>query len=108
MTHVTYFEQSDEISIEVQGHSGYAEFGKDIVCAAISVLLQTLVYHLEDNADYMDSNIDNGYVFCYARGGDARVSFDTILTGLQLIESQYPDYIEIEKGCTIMTYPSLI
>ena len=108
MTHITYFEQSEEISIEVQGHSGYAEFGKDIVCSAISVLIQTLIYYLEDNADYCDNTIQSGYVFCYAKGGDTRASFDTILTGLRLIEEQYPDYIKLEKGCTLMLYPSLI
>ncbi len=35
------------ITIEATGHSGYAEFGHDIVCAVVSTLTQNLVNGLE-------------------------------------------------------------
>ncbi len=36
------------ITIEATGHSGYAESGHDIVCAAVSTLTQNLVNGLEN------------------------------------------------------------
>ncbi len=36
-------QKSNIIAIEATGHSGYAESGKDIVCAAISTLTQSLI-----------------------------------------------------------------
>ena len=33
--------------IEISGHAGYAEAGKDIVCAGVTALTQTLIRSLE-------------------------------------------------------------
>lgn len=35
-------------SFSVEGHAGYAEHGKDIVCAAVSAITQTAVLGLEE------------------------------------------------------------
>ena len=37
--------------ITVDGHAGYAETGKDIICASVSVLAQGLVHSLESLTD---------------------------------------------------------
>lgn len=37
--------------IRISGHAGYAESGKDIVCSAVSVLVQTLVKSIDDLTD---------------------------------------------------------
>lgn len=34
--------------IELKGHAGYAPHGKDIVCAGVSVLFQTLIHSIEE------------------------------------------------------------
>lgn len=107
MTNVTYYRDTNEFSIEFTGHSGYAEHGNDIVCSAISALSQTLVAQMELDADYYDSKIDNGYLWLYAKGDCVGFALDTIITGLRLIEQSYPDYIEIEEGCTLQLYPIL-
>jgi len=36
------------ISIESSGHSGYAQHGKDIVCAAVSALMQALLVGVQE------------------------------------------------------------
>lgn len=41
-------------SIEARGHSGYSDAGSDIVCAAISALVQALRLGLEDVAHAAD------------------------------------------------------
>lgn len=33
-------------SIETEGHCNYAEYGKDIVCSAVSILFQTIILGL--------------------------------------------------------------
>ena len=37
-----------ENSLTIDGHAGYAEKGKDIVCAGVTSLVQTLVESIED------------------------------------------------------------
>ena len=34
--------------IEIFGHAGYAEPGKDIVCAGVTALTQTLIQSIDD------------------------------------------------------------
>ena len=40
--------QNRPISVEIRGHALFAGHGKDIVCAAVSMLVQTVVFALED------------------------------------------------------------
>ena len=48
MTKVEFFDRDDRISgFSVSGHSGYAEEGSDIVCAAISSVLWCILGGLE-------------------------------------------------------------
>ena len=49
--------------ITVDGHAGYAETGKDIICAAVSVLTQGLVHSLEAlTDDEISYHIANGHI----------------------------------------------
>ncbi len=52
MTRVTieYDPHGNITAYSARGHSGFAESGRDIVCAAASVLLQTAVYGLTEVA----------------------------------------------------------
>ncbi len=48
-------------SIRVNGHANYADPGKDIVCSAVSALIQTLGYSLEDlTSDEITYSFDSG------------------------------------------------
>ena len=53
------------ISVECEGHSGYAEYGEDIVCAGISSIVQTALLGLMQVAgvavDY-EADADRGYL----------------------------------------------
>ncbi len=40
--------QNHPISVEIRGHALFARHGRDIVCAAVSMLVQTVVFALED------------------------------------------------------------
>lgn len=103
MTKITYAinVNHNEFSLLCQGHAGYADFGSDIVCAAISTLTQTLVMRLDDVTDTWSASVEPGQVWCYAKGYRAMESFETVLTGLKAVADMYPSYVWIEEGCTI-------
>ena len=44
--------------IESKGHSGFAPAGRDIVCAAVSALMQSLILGLEDIAQVQGLNVE--------------------------------------------------
>ena len=46
MIHIT-IKYDEWFDIQIEGHAGYAEKGKDIVCAAVSALYQTLVHTIQ-------------------------------------------------------------
>ena len=45
-------------SIVIEGHAEYAEHGKDIVCAAVSVILQTAQLGLMSIAEQYPNNVE--------------------------------------------------
>ena len=51
MTEITLFYQKKKlIGIESKGHSNYDDKGYDVICAAVSVLMQSLVFGLSEIA----------------------------------------------------------
>lgn len=46
--------------VEVKGHSGYAEYGKDIVCAAISTLVEATYNYLLATKNKVEKDDDDG------------------------------------------------
>lgn len=91
MTTVTYEITKDGFRIECEGHSNYAETGKDIVCAGISTLIQTLIVHTDCFAHILD-----GYAYLE---GDSPEYAEFVLTGLQLIEGEYGENLKVVEGC---------
>ena len=53
MTTVTITKTADDAykSIECSGHAGFAEYGEDIVCSAISVLMINLITSIDKLTD---------------------------------------------------------
>jgi len=70
------------------GHSNFAEDGKDIICASVSALMQTL--ELCGN-----SLKRKGYMRVETKD---KYGMFLIANGLKLIAEAYPKYVEI-KGC---------
>lgn len=52
-----------ENSLTIEGHAGYAEKGKDIVCAAVSVLAQGLIHSLcALTEDEISVKVEDGHI----------------------------------------------
>ena len=85
--------------ITIKGHAGYSEPGKDIVCAAISTLTETLAASMDKlTADQLQSDIRAGNAVI--RYGDlsepGQLLVNSFFVGVQLIADEYPQYVRIE------------
>ncbi|MDO5322552.1 MAG: ribosomal-processing cysteine protease Prp [Clostridia bacterium] len=106
-TTVTFLKRSDGalLGYRANGHSGYAEAGADIVCAAISTLTQTTLNGLKNvlKAPVMFDQDDDG-AFIEAiltpeasedQIRQAQLLLVTLLEGLQAIQREYPRNLRI-------------
>lgn len=89
MIQVTYNEVNGEMILRAEGHAGYAEKGKDIVCAAVSVLMQTLAYSI--GTCMMDDG--RGLSVQAHQSCDNMAKFELVTDGLILLEKQYPENV---------------
>lgn len=84
--------------ISVLGHSGYAPNGKDIVCAAVSTLVCTLVNSLDALArDKIEYRISDGTgIIRYGDLSEAgKLLVDSFFIGISAISEQYPEHVRI-------------
>ena len=85
--------------IEINGHAGYAETGKDIVCAGVTALTQTLIRSMQgllrDEIEYEVSpgRADIKYGNLSEEG---KLLVDSFFIGICLIADEFPEYIRIE------------
>ena len=104
MTRVEFFDRDDKISgFCVSGHSGYAEAGADIVCAAVSTAVQFVSCTIEEvlgvpcktKVKEEEARITLTLPATY----EDEDAVQAVLTGMMLtlceLRDQYPDYIEV-------------
>lgn len=93
-------------NFKVLGHSDYAEEGEDIVCAAVSAIVQTAVMGI-GNVAKIDSKYsqEKGYAslslphnLSSEQIRDAHMILETMYIGLKSIELQYSSFIAIEES----------
>lgn len=105
MTKVTVFQKNKVTTgIQISGHSGFADAGKDIVCSAISILGYTAINAIQElvRQDTQFFTVEEDLtVFCpknldSEEEKKAVCILETIVIGLKSIEMQYHSYIRIE------------
>ena len=87
----------------VSGHSGYAEEGSDIVCAAISAVVSMAEATINDvcgaNAKVRVKQEDARITLTLPTVCEEEDSIQAVLTGLMVylcgLRDEYPDYIEV-------------
>lgn len=88
-------------SITVCGHANFARHGKDIVCASISALAQTLIASLEDmTEDTFSYNLEAGnveIVFEKNLSERAQLLVDSFFIGADSIAAVYPRNVKVTK-----------
>lgn len=85
--------------ISVKGHAGYAEPGKDIVCAAVSILVQNLIQSIEElTPDKIKYSIQPGRVCIEYRNlsEKAKSLFDSFFIGIRMVIEDYPENVRMD------------
>lgn len=61
---VRHDRQNRPVNVEIRGHALFAEHGQDIVCAAVSILVQTVVFAADDLLRVkVPASMEEGYLF---------------------------------------------
>ena len=104
MTKCEFFTEDDRITgFSVSGHSGYAESGSDIVCAAISAVVAMAEATINDicgaKAKVRVKEEDARITLTLPTSCDEEETVQAVLAGLLLylcnLRDEYPDYIEV-------------
>lgn len=95
MTRIEYTRSSEGLHIRAKGHAGYGVYGTDIVCAAISTLLQSLTeYALESSVlEVVSLTLNEGDADITIKGDSE--CFDMTIIGLEMIAETYPDNVKM-------------
>lgn len=86
--------------ISINGHAGYAEAGKDIVCAAVSILAQTLIASIEElTQDTISYDIQPGTVNIKLGNLSERSKLlvSSFFVGVQMVADNYPGFVRLSK-----------
>ncbi len=107
MTNIRIFKRNGYIvGFECSGHTGYGEYGSDILCATISALSQSCVLGIKkilklkpkvtkrDNDGYLKIEFSN--ITDIENITKAQVLFETFKVSIEDLLKEYSDYIMME------------
>ena len=104
MTRCEFLTEEDRITgFSVSGHSGYAESGSDIVCAAISAIVSMAEATINEvcgaKAKVRVKDEDARVTLTLPASCDEEEAVQAVLAGMLLtlcsLRDDYPDYIEV-------------
>ena len=104
MTRCEFFTEEDRITgFSVSGHSGYAEAGQDIVCAAITAIVTMAEATINDvcgaKAKVRVKEEDARITLTLPTSCDEEDTVQAVLSGMMLtlisLREEYEDYIEV-------------
>ena len=112
MINISITERNNNIiAIEAKGHSGYAKQGSDIVCSAVSTLMQALANGLtevvkvdakvliDENTPYMSINVleDENRTITKHEMEQVQVLMKTTVLALKEVADGYSKFIKIKE-----------
>ena len=83
--------------ITVYGHANYAETGKDIVCAGVTALTQSLIRSMQDlTKDRIEFEISPGRADIHYGNlsEEGKLLVDSFFLGICLIVDEFPEHIK--------------
>ena len=104
MTRCEFFTENDRITgFSISGHSGYAEAGQDIVCAAVSAAVAMAECTINDvcgaRAKVRVKDESARITLTLPTSCDEEESIQAVLAGMLLylcsLRDEYPDHIEV-------------
>lgn len=102
MTIISITENEKSFEVEIEGHANAEENGKDIVCAAISILGLSLVYEVEEMMNRGDAEgafkVEKGLLTVECDVVEDMSFFEMFKLGIQEIADNYSDFVKIIKN----------
>ena len=105
MIRITYkeFPKEGAMRLRAEGHAGYAPKGQDIVCAAVSTLMQALAFSADCSEDGFAVASSSGPAGTYLElqmkaTPENRAKFELVTDGLELVAQLYPKFVMIDDG----------
>lgn len=107
MTDIKVFKNNNVITcVECSGHTGFAEYGEDIVCAALSSIVQTaglgLLYVATTNATIVQKDEEGYFKMSLPNNLDketlnnSQIILQTMMCGILELRNEYSDFINLE------------
>ncbi len=86
----------------VEGHAGFAEEGRDIICSAVSTVAYTGINALDELVGIKNYGIENGYMICSVPTDispelkeKVSIILETIVVGFRQLQLTYEDYVSV-------------
>ena len=105
MIKATFYYEGEKITgFNVSGHAGYAGYGHDIVCAAVSMLVTNTINSIEtftDSVTAFHEEESKGAISLMVEGPseDAELLLKSLKLGLDSVKKEYgKKYIEIKTS----------
>jgi uncharacterized protein YsxB (DUF464 family) len=92
--------KNEFVSMEVTGHAGYDEYGKDIVCAAVSAITGgalNAIDIMETNSCELIDEENRTYVKVLNNSEKLQAILETVYHQLNTIAVSYGDYLRVER-----------
>ena len=97
MIHVTILRDRDKTikGIEIKGHAGYAEYGQDVICAAVSALALNMANSVEafTGDHFVGSAAEDGgsFTFSFPKeiSPESQLLMKSLVLGLESIRDDY-------------------
>lgn len=95
----------------IEGHADYDTYGKDIVCAAISVLSQTTLlslvevcgleentikYSIDEKTGFLDVELPNNIE--KIKLDKTQILLESLVVGINSVIESYPEYVALKNG----------
>ena len=98
-------ENETPVGFSVSGHANMGEYGEDLVCAAVSAVVQTAILGITDVCRiHAGVSIEEGETHCIltkdAKQDEiqrAGVVFDTMIAGVRSIQASYPKTLKFRN-----------
>ena len=96
MVKASFCIRENSVSFTIKGHSGFAEEGSDIVCAAVSsAAIMTVNTITEIIGEEGKVKVSDGFLQFEASGKPARDMIMGLKLHLEGLSEEYPDYVTV-------------
>ena len=89
-------ESEKYIYIEISGHAGFDRAGRDIVCAAVSMLYQCFLQTVDDQGLVSCEFDDDVHAVRVIRCEETEHYYNMLMTGLKMLAEQFGEFVAIK------------